>query len=100
MSVENQCYVIAAAQTGKHNAKRASYGHACIIDPWGTIIAECPEGENVVMAELSVEKIKEVRSNMPINLHRRPDLYALASVGGFELGRDEENYNFATIGQI
>ena len=43
-AIENQCYVIAAAQTGIHNPKRSSFGHACIIDPYGCVIAECPEG--------------------------------------------------------
>ena len=43
-AIENQCYVIAAAQTGNHNPKRSSFGHACIIDPYGCVIAECPEG--------------------------------------------------------
>ena len=43
-AIENQCYVVAAAQTGVHNPKRSSYGHACIIDPYGCVIAECPEG--------------------------------------------------------
>ena len=42
-AIENQCYVIAAAQTGKHNDKRMSYGHAMIVDPWGAVVAQCSE---------------------------------------------------------
>ena len=38
-----QCYVIASAQIGAHNAKRTSYGHAMVIDPWGTVIAQCAQ---------------------------------------------------------
>ncbi len=45
-AIETQCYVVAAAQTGKHNEKRASYGHSVIIDPWGTVVAQCPEGSS------------------------------------------------------
>lgn len=42
-AIENQCYVVAAAQTGKHNEKRQSYGHAMVVDPWGHVIAQCSE---------------------------------------------------------
>jgi predicted amidohydrolase len=44
-AIENQAYVVAAAQTGQHNAQRASYGHAMVIDPWGTVLAEQAEGD-------------------------------------------------------
>lgn len=40
-AIESQCYIVAAAQVGVHNASRASYGHAMIVDPWGTVIAQC-----------------------------------------------------------
>ncbi len=43
-AIECQCYVIAAAQAGQHNAKRESYGHALIIDPWGGRAARCQRG--------------------------------------------------------
>ena len=38
-----QCYVIAAAQKGRHNEKRESYGHALVIDPWGVVVAQCSQ---------------------------------------------------------
>ena len=38
-AVETQCYVIAAAQAGKHNENRESWGHSLVVDPWGTVIA-------------------------------------------------------------
>ena len=94
-AIENQCYVIAAAQTGKHNAKRSSYGHSCIIDPWGTIIAECPEGENLIVAEISMEKINTVQTEMPVDKHKRSDLYALATTG--EVHIPEESFDETTI---
>jgi len=74
-AIENQCYVIAAAQTGQHNSKRASYGHAMILDPWGTVVAECREGVNFALAEIDLEYLNKIRSNMPVNLQRRPDIY-------------------------
>jgi predicted amidohydrolase len=46
-AIETQCYVVAAAQTGKHNDKRSSYGHSVIVDPWGTVVAQCAEGEYI-----------------------------------------------------
>lgn len=36
-AIENQCYIVAAAQAGQHNERRASYGHSMIVDPWGTV---------------------------------------------------------------
>jgi len=48
-AIENQCYVIAAAQTGKHNDKRSSYGHAMIVDPWGTVVTECRQTGSTIL---------------------------------------------------
>ncbi|KAL3226804.1 hypothetical protein MRX96_024631 [Rhipicephalus microplus] len=39
-AIENQCYVVSAAQVGQHNAKRSSYGHALVVDPWGCVVAQ------------------------------------------------------------
>ncbi|GFS80660.1 nitrilase and fragile histidine triad fusion protein NitFhit [Nephila pilipes] len=74
-AIETQCYVIAAAQTGKHNPKRTSYGHAMVIDPWGCIIACCSEGVGIALADINLEYIKKIRSEMPIWEHRRSELY-------------------------
>ncbi|PSN40498.1 Nitrilase and fragile histidine triad fusion protein NitFhit [Blattella germanica] len=74
-AIECQCYVIAAAQTGVHNKKRSSWGHAMIVDPWGAIIAQCSEGTGIATAELDMSYLKQVRRNMPVWEHRRNDLY-------------------------
>lgn len=74
-AIESQCYVVAAAQTGKHNDKRQSYGHAMVVDPWGAIIAQCQEGTDVCVAEIDHSYLLSVRTNMPVWQHRRPDLY-------------------------
>ena len=76
-AIENQCYVIAAAQTGTHNIKRSSYGHSMIVDPWGSVIAQCSEGEGVASAYIDLEYLDKVRRNMPVWNHRRNDLYGL-----------------------
>ncbi|XP_041350404.1 nitrilase and fragile histidine triad fusion protein NitFhit-like isoform X2 [Gigantopelta aegis] len=74
-AIETQCYVLAAAQTGKHNTKRSSYGHAMIVDPWGCVIAQCKEGVDVCTAEIDLEYLEKIRQDMPVWQHRRHDLY-------------------------
>lgn len=70
-AIENQCFVIAAGQTGRHNPKRASYGHSLIIDPWGTIIAEITDDEGIAVAELDFAMLESCRKNMPCLNHRK-----------------------------
>jgi len=70
-AVENQCYVIAPAQGGKHETGRRTWGHSMIVDPWGEILDVLPEGEGVVMAELDPARIAEVRTQLPALMHRR-----------------------------
>ncbi|TGZ57544.1 deaminated glutathione amidase [Temnothorax longispinosus] len=75
-AIENQCYVIAAAQTGAHNKKRVSWGHAMIVDPWGAVIAQCAEKTGIAIAEIDLALLEKVRKNMPCGEHRRTDLYS------------------------
>jgi len=70
-AVENQCYVIAPAQTGTVYPGRECYGHARIIDPWGRVIAERPAGQGVVWADLDYQAMMETRQNLPALQHRR-----------------------------
>ena len=70
-AVENQCYLLAAAQGGRHDNGRRTYGHSMIIDPWGDIIACLPEGEGVLCADLDFEKLQSVRRRLPALAHRR-----------------------------
>jgi nitrilase len=70
-AVENQCYVIAAAQGGVHENGRRTWGHSMIVDPWGEVLAVLPEGEGVVIAELDPARIASVRSQLPALAHRR-----------------------------
>ena len=60
-AIETQCYVVAAAQSGKHGAKRSSYGHSMIVDPWGVVVAQCGEGEGVAMANIDLEYLNNIR---------------------------------------
>ncbi|MDQ6685719.1 MAG: carbon-nitrogen hydrolase family protein [Pseudomonadota bacterium] len=70
-AIENQCYVIAAAQGGQHENGRRTFGHSLVVDPWGEIVALLAEGEGVVYAELDLERIAEVRRQLPALEHRR-----------------------------
>ena len=79
-AIETQCYVVAAAQTGRHNDKRSSYGHSMIVDPWGVVTAQCGEGVGVATANIDLSYLARVRSNMPVQSHRRPDLYGRVSL--------------------
>lgn len=74
-AIETQCYVVAAAQTGAHNKKRVSWGHAMVIDPWGTIIAQCGEKTGIAVAAIDLDLLQQIRKNMPCENHRRTDLY-------------------------
>ncbi|ETN74759.1 histidine triad domain protein [Necator americanus] len=76
-AIETQCYVVAAAQTGKHNEKRSSYGHSMVIDPWGAIVAQCSERVDMCFAEIDISYVSELRSMQPVFAHRRSDLYTL-----------------------
>jgi len=76
-AIETQCYVVAAAQVGVHNPKRETYGHSLIIDPWGTILSEIQDGNGLGVAQIDLEYLQKVRTNMPTINHRRKDLYYL-----------------------
>jgi len=65
-AIENQCYVIASAQWGRHNEKMSTYGHSLIVDPWGEVIADAGEGEKIIFGDISLEKIEQVRSRLNV----------------------------------
>ena len=70
-AIENQSYVLAAAQGGLHPNGRRTYGHSVIIDPWGEIIAERDEGPGVIVADIDPERLAQVRRELPALQHRR-----------------------------
>lgn len=69
-AIENQCYVIASAQTGLHPNGRRTWGHSMLIDPWGKIVAELPDAQGVVVGTIDSHLIQEVRRNLPALQHR------------------------------
>ena len=80
-AIETQTYVIAAAQAGKHNEKRESYGHSLIIDPWGTIVGKLddPLATGIAVAEIDLGELESIRQRIPIAVHRAAGKPAVAS---------------------
>jgi len=93
-AIENQCYVLAAAQFGKHNERRESYGHSIAINPWGDILADAGgcdgpgttvTGNNdddreevewnektpsIITCDIDLDFLQTIRERMPIQQHR------------------------------
>jgi predicted amidohydrolase len=70
-AIENLAFVVAPAQSGRHNPLRASHGHAMIVEPWGTVLAERYEGEGLVVADLDFERQDRLRRELPALRHIR-----------------------------
>lgn len=70
-AIENQCYVLSSAQGGIHLNQRRTWGDSMLIDPWGQVLANLPQGEGFITGMLSKDKLKEVRSKLPALKHRK-----------------------------
>jgi nitrilase len=70
-AIENQCYVLAAAQGGTHRNGRRTFGHSMLIDPWGEVKALLEEGEGVVSGALDMDFLAGVRESLPALKHRK-----------------------------
>ena len=72
-AIETQCYVMAAAQHGKHDdgGLRESWGHAMIVDPWGLPVATASDGPGLALAEIDLGRVARIRRSMPVREHRR-----------------------------
>ena len=69
-AIENTCYVIAPAQTGRHYAMRQTHGHAMIVDPWGIVLADAGDKPGVAIASIEPSRLDQVRRQMPSLQHR------------------------------
>ena len=70
-AIESAAFVIAAAQCGKHEDGRETYGHSLVVDPWGTVLLDMGESEGVGFAGLDLARVTEVRAQIPVHLNRR-----------------------------
>jgi omega-amidase len=73
-AIENQCYIVACNRCGS-DPKNEFAGHSMIISPWGEILAEAGEDREVIISDIDLTKVKEVRKQIPIFQDRRPELY-------------------------
>jgi predicted amidohydrolase len=71
-AIESQCFVFAAAQGGRHEHGRDTYGHSLIISPWGQILAEGGVQPGVIFADIDCQAIEDARSRVPSLGHDRP----------------------------
>jgi deaminated glutathione amidase len=77
-AVENQAFVLATGQHGYPGGlNKPSYGHSMIIDPWGTVLAQAPDGDGVIVADLDMAALADIRERLPVLRHRRPETYGL-----------------------
>jgi len=70
-AIENLAYVVAPAQVGHHGGGRTSHGQAMIVDPWGSVLAQVPDGEGVALAELDFARLERLRRELPALSHAR-----------------------------
>ena len=78
-AIENQTFIIAANQIGKHPNGIISHGNSMILDPWGRVIVQASKNDNIIIAELDFKKLEAVRNEMNLHRQRRTDLYSLTT---------------------
>ena len=69
-AVENQCYVLAAAQGGLHPGGRLTHGNSMLVDPWGDIVARLDKGPGIALGHFDAERLAEIRNSLPALRHR------------------------------
>jgi deaminated glutathione amidase len=70
-AIENQAFVLAPAQCGRHNETRSSHGRSLIVDPWGIALAQLGDRPGVAVAECDLEELARIRARLPALEHRR-----------------------------
>ena len=71
-AIESEVFVVAAAQAGRHEDRRETYGHSLVVDPWGELLLEMGSEPGLAFAEIDLARIADVRSRIPVHQHRRP----------------------------
>jgi deaminated glutathione amidase len=79
-AVENQAYVVAPAQWGRKADGRWTYGRSTIVDPWGTVLATCPDRDGYAMAMLDLDYLDRFRADFPALANRRPEAYGSSAL--------------------
>ncbi|HEU0100670.1 MAG TPA: carbon-nitrogen hydrolase family protein [Allosphingosinicella sp.] len=71
-AVEAGAYVVAAAQSGRHEDGRETYGHSLVVGPWGEVLLDMGDGEGIGFADIDLAEVEAVRARLPALRHRRP----------------------------
>jgi len=74
-AIENQYYVAAAGQVGETLPAKPAYGRSLIVDPWGIVLAQAPDEETVIAAEIDRSRLREIRAKLPSLANRQADAY-------------------------
>lgn len=75
-AIENQCFVVAAGQIGKHEPNGTCYGRSAIVDPWGTVLATAPDDVGLALADVDFAHLRRIREQLPSLANRCPAVYA------------------------
>ena len=70
-AIENQCYVVASGQTGDHEPGRTCFGRSMVVDPWGTVLGQVPDGVGLTVVELDLDRLDRIRTELPSLANRR-----------------------------
>jgi predicted amidohydrolase len=70
-AIENQAFVVAAAQVGVHAGGRTTHGRSMIVDPWGVVLAQAPDAPGPIVAECRLDEQDRIRAALPVLRHRR-----------------------------
>ncbi len=79
-SVSNQVYAVGTAPARMAGASYQSWGHSIITDPWGTVVNQMDEKEGIHITEIDLERVKEIREQLPLLKQRRTDIYTLEEI--------------------
>ena len=85
-AIENQCFMVAAGQIGPHEPGMVCYGRSMIVDPWGTILTQTPDSVGIAEADLDLDLVAKIRSQLPSLANRRSEVYKQNSIE--EQGRE------------
>ena len=80
-AIENQAWMLAAAQWGQYEPNGSCFGRSLVADPWGTVVAQAADGAGVVVAEIDTAVVERLRTELPSLTNRQPAAYTLAEAG-------------------
>lgn len=79
--MDQQVYVATSSPARDDNSPYTCWGYSCVIDPWGRIIAQAGEHEEVIFADIDLDYVDEVRQQIPVQHQKRNDLYYIYDTG-------------------